>query len=100
VSTICRAVQPSDATVPIDEGMDGLELGMSQGSLGRGREGAGVAEGAEVVQELAYVLGWRRHERRRARVVAAGADPALLAAEMAAQLLEARPRQEVPLRLE
>ena len=64
-------------SVAVDEGVDRLELRMSDRRLRDCRERVVVGEGAEILEQDLHVLGGRRDERSRARVVAAPADPVL-----------------------
>jgi hypothetical protein len=68
----------ASAPVAVRERVDGLELSVCDCRLGHGWRRVGVTERTQVFEEIANELGRWRHERRRAGVVAAAADPVLL----------------------
>ena len=86
--------------VPIDEGMDGLELRMSDGSLGDGGKSVFVREGAEIGHEVGDPVRGRGDVGRRARVVGASADPVLDVPIATAVLLKAGPLEQATMNLQ
>jgi hypothetical protein len=65
--------------VAVGERVNRLELGMGESSLCHGRQRIAVAEGAQICEQVLHKFRWRRHERCRAGVVGAAADPVLRA---------------------
>jgi hypothetical protein len=66
--------------VAVDERMDRLELRVCDCGLRDRGERILVAERAQIFEQVGHILGGRRHERGRARIVTAAADPVLLGA--------------------
>lgn len=56
----------TDPAVAIREGMDGLELGVGQNSLCRGRRGIGIAERTQILEQRRHMLPGAAPRTRRA----------------------------------
>jgi len=82
------------SSVPIDEWVDRLELGVHNGGLVHGREIVAVAEGAEVLQQRFNELGRRRDECGGAGIVGTAPDPVLLFAYRTSVILQTGPSKE------
>jgi hypothetical protein len=65
------------AAIPVGERMNRLELGMSDRGLRDRRQIVGIAEVAEIFEQLRDILGRWRDECRIERVELAPADPVL-----------------------
>lgn len=74
----------SSAAVAIDEGVDGLELGVGQRGPRNGRQRVVVSEGDEIVEQRGDHLRWERDDDGGAWVVVTTTDPVLLRADLAA----------------
>ena len=68
------------ATVSIRKGMDGLELGMSDGNVREYGNVDTINERKQVIHRALHEIVMRRHERRGVRSCRASADPDLLVA--------------------
>ena len=70
-------------TIPIDERMDGLELGVHDGGLSQRRNVISLEEHRDVLEQRSDLLGRRRYELGIHRTVQATAQPVLDLAEPA-----------------
>src|SRR5439155_27312930 len=94
-----RDEQPAYPPVPVEEGMDGLELDVREPRPDEDRERSLLVmeEALEVPHAVRDGVGWRRHEVRGARPAAA--DPVLRPTELAG-LLPAPPSAGEELRVD
>jgi hypothetical protein len=88
------------APITVHEGVDGLELRVSYGSLCDRRKVVRIAKGAEISDEARHKLVRRRDKVRRARVVVAASDPVLLFPKVSAVFLQSGTFEQAAVQLQ